>query len=99
AGANIQPPVSVPGPARERIAAPAVSESFLEAAAQIAGPLVRGGVRIPIMQDPGWAGHLPLLMPIQLFEERDEGGSVLDGNIGAVRHFLKYALVSFSTCF
>ena len=96
--AHVQAPVAVPRPARERIAAAAVAEFFLEARAQIAGPFIGGRVRIAVMQNAQRSRHFALLMPIELLEERNQCGGVLHRYVCASRNFLEHTLMRFRSC-
>ncbi len=92
-GAHIDPAISVPGTARERISAAAVAEFFLKARAQIAGPLIGRGMRIAVMQDAHGPGNFAFLMAVQQFEKRNQRGRVLDRNIRSAGDLLEHAVV------
>ncbi len=94
AAAHILAPVSVPGTPREGVSASAVAEFFLEARAHLAGPFIRGRVRVAVVQNPHRTGRLALLVPVELLEERDQRGRILDGDFGAAGHVFVYRVVS-----
>src|SRR5579885_1406331 len=97
--AHILTPVTVPRASGEGVSAAAIAEFFLEAGAEVAGPLVGGGVRIAVMKDAHRPGELALLMTIEQFEERHQRGGVFDRNFGAIGDVRKYALVRFRADF
>jgi hypothetical protein len=84
AGAHILAPITFIRTPGERVSAAAVAEFFLKTLAQIAGPLVRGGVRIAVVENVQGAGHFPLLVTIELLEERHQRGGIFDRNVDSV---------------
>ena len=79
-------------PAKEYPLPPSPNFSW-KPSAHLAGPFVRGRVRIAVMQNAHGARNLTLLVPVQLLEERNQRGRILDGDLRAVRDVLENSVV------
>ena len=85
--------ITVPRTPGQRESAAAIAEFFLEARSQVAGPFIRGGVRIAIVQDAQRTRHLAALMAIELFEEGNQRGGIFHRKVGAAGDGLVHVLM------